>query len=480
MVIHLAGNSLTIKEAAQMCGGKIARDGEDSLRVCSVCTDSREVTPGSLFLCLRGLRSDGHKYIPTAAAKGAAGVLCEELPAEPVNVPLILVNNTIEALGALAKAYTKDLPVRRVAVTGSVGKTTTKEMIAGVLSSRNCFRTEGNFNSVIGMPLSLLRVPAQAGFAVFEVGLVFDVGFREHRQISHMSRIVSPEIAVVTNVGSSHMEHFADRKALIAEKLGIREGLVPGGTLLLSAALCGEAGIGPEDLSGRHLRTFSVTGEPADFRAENIREDRDGQSFDAVCPDGTVIPLRLGLYGIHNVQAALISAAVGYLSGIPTEEMQKAIAAYTPYALRQEVRRFGDITLITDCYNASPESMRAACDVLTGPSVGARRTFAVLGDMLELGTESLQMHRNTGVYFGQKGLQYLAAFGERAAAIAEGAADYMSEDRIARFADKENPQAPADWISERLQPGDAVLVKASRGMAAERISALLAEALRKR
>lgn len=475
MYIDLAGKSLSIEETAHLCGGTVARDGKNSLRVCSVCTDSREVTPGSLFLALRGLRSDGHRYIPVAAEKGAAAVLCEEMPAEPVNVPCILVNNTIEALGKLAKGYTADLAAGRVAVTGSVGKTTTKEMIAGVLSSGRCFRTEGNYNSVIGMPMSLMTVPADAGFAVFELGLVFDVGFRDHGQIDYMSRIVRPEIAVVTNVGSSHMEHFADRAALIAEKLSVREGIVPGGTVLIPASLAKEAGVQAAD---KTVRTFSVDGEDADYRVENITEDADGQSFDAVFPDGSLLSVHIGLYGIHNVQAALIAAAVGRMEQIPDTEIQKALAAYTPYSLRQEVQRIGDITLITDCYNASPESMRAACTVLTGKSVSARRTVAVLGDMLELGPASAQLHYDTGRFFAAHGLNILVAFGERAAKIVQGAAEAHTGCESVLFTDREDASSPAEWVLQYLQPGDAVLIKASRGMAAERIRDILLQQIR--
>ena len=478
MFIDLAGVGFTIQDIAGICGGSVTRDGIDSLRVCSVCTDSREAVPGCLFLALRGVRSDGHRYISVAAEKGAAAVLCEEMPAEEIDIPAILVPNTVEALGKLAKAHAEKSAARRVAVTGSVGKTTTKEMIAGVLSYKKCFRTTGNFNSVIGMPMSLLTLPADSDFAVFELGLVFDVGFRDRGQIAHMSGVVSPEIAVVTNVGSSHLEHFSGRKELIDEKLSVAEGLSADGTLLLPASLYKEAGDRTGKWQGRHVRTFSVTGEAADYSAVRLAETSAGQTFDMIGPDGHVLPLSIGLYGIHNVQAALIAAAVGTMEGIPDAEIQKALAAYTPFALRQEVQHIGAVTLILDCYNASPESMRAACGVLTGKSVRAARTVALLGDMLELGPQSEQMHYDTGRYFAEHGLDYLLAFGERAAKIAEGAAETMPADRILRFPDKENAAAPAEWLYRMLRPGDALLIKASRGMAAERIRDVLAEKYR--
>jgi len=479
MFIDLAPESISVQETASMCGGIVAREGENSLRVCCVCTDSREIRPGALFLCLRGARADGHDYIGVAYEKGAAAVIAEYMPENAPEIPIILVENTIAALGKLAKAFSKGKIEHKAVVTGSVRKTTTKEMISAVLSTRGCFRTEGNFNSVIGMPMSLMTAKTNTPFAVFELGLTFDVGFRDHHQIDAMSEIVEPDVAVITNVGSSHLEHFTDRRELIGEKLSVMKGLSEGGSLICDIALKKEAPEYFENTEGRKIVTFSIKGDTdATVRAENVRDYSFGQTFDVVSDNFRIDGIDIHLYGIHNVQAALIAAVVGHIFGLCDDDIRASLSSYKPYAMRQEIIRVNGVTIINDCYNASPESMRAACDVLCGKGIGAKRKIALLGDMLELGKDSDNMHRSTGLYFAEHGLDYLFAFGPSSLHTADGALTIMKKDRVSVFSDTKDAQAPAEALCGLLREGDALLIKASRGIQAERITKIVLEYLK--
>ncbi|MCQ2353651.1 MAG: UDP-N-acetylmuramoyl-tripeptide--D-alanyl-D-alanine ligase [Clostridia bacterium] len=470
MKVDFGRKILNIKELAVMCGGKIAGEwDEESLTtpVCSVCTDSREASVGTCFAAIRGAKVDGHDYIARAGAGGCVCAIAERIPENAAALPLIVVEDTVKALGRLAGEYTRDSRAKKVAVTGSVGKTTTKEFIAAVLgASRKVYRTEGNFNSVIGMPLSLLAMPEDAEFAVFEMGMGAAGDVRQ------MTLAARPDVAVITNIGTAHMEFLGSRENIAKAKLEIAEGLKPDGVLLL----CG----GEPLLSGvyktdKRARYFSADDLTADYRASCIRNDTAGTVFDAYCRGRVICDLEIPVIGKHNVAAAISAVAVGLTLGIDEEAIRRGLAAYHTVGLRQNIMAVGKYTVIADCYNASPESMRAACDVLGAVAgrTGGRR-LALLGDMLELGEQSPEFHRTIGEYFARSGVDRIFTFGRRAEAIADGAAVIYADfakDKILRQPDisNENAELLAKRINDEIKAGDVLLVKASRGVAAERV-----------
>ncbi len=470
MFVNLAKNDISVEEFAKLCAGSLTRGGADGLRVCSVCTDSREIVPGCVFAAIRGAKADGHNYLGTALEKGASCVLVEHVvPEYAGKINQVCVDETVAAIGRFALNYRAENHPCTVAVTGSVGKTTAKEMISCVLSSKNCYHSRGNFNSILGMPMSVISEPCGCGCAVYEMGL------EERGEISAMSHISKPDIAVITNVGSSHLEHIGSREKLLYEKLSVRDGLRPGGALILDFMLAREAKDLLADSGNTNILTFSLSGEKgADYSVVNLKENGTEQSFDVICPGRILKNLKINLYGWHNVQAALTACAVADVMKLGEDEIRSGLEAYKPVSLRQEVSSIAGVTIINDCYNASPESMRAACDVLCGKSLNCcGKRVAILGDMLELGSESERMHYEVGRYFASHGLDALICFGPESHKYEEGAGSVLMEDMIFCFPDKTKPELPAEKAYELLCSGDAVLIKASRGLAAERITDIL-------
>jgi len=467
MLISLGKNSITPAEIAAACNGKIIRDGSAGIPVYSVSTDSRDVKPGALFLAIRGEKTDGHLYIPAAVKASASAVLCEYLPdVDTAGTAVIIVDDTVKALGKIAAAYGEGSCPFRVAVTGSVGKTAAKEMLYSVLSQgeKKAFRSEGNLNTVIGMPLSLLSAPADADIGIFEMGL------EQRGEIAAMSLICRPRIAAVTVLGSSHIGHIGSREKLAFEKLSVAEGLAEDGTLFLPA---------DEPLFADTLKndpravSFSAVTE-ADVTARNIISDGESVTFDADCRRfGRYIKeLRLPVAGIHNASDALIAVGAGIIAGLSDEEIAAGIASYHPVKLRQQINKIAGATFINDCYNASPESMRAAFGVLSElhkKQGGKGRRIAVLGDMYELGDAAEELHRLTGQRAAASGIDLLITVGELACSIAAGASGIMSEESIFSFTDTKDLTDPCEKLASILRPGDVILVKASRGVGAERI-----------
>ncbi|MCQ2427087.1 MAG: UDP-N-acetylmuramoyl-tripeptide--D-alanyl-D-alanine ligase [Clostridia bacterium] len=471
MIIYLGKNSIGIREAAEKCGGKIIRDGSAGIPVSSVCTDSRDCVSGSLFLAIRGEKTDGHLYIPTAVKNGAAAVLCEYAPeCDTGDAALILVDDTVKALGRLAGAYGEGSCPFRVAVTGSVGKTATKEMIYSVLSagSRKAFRSEGNLNTVIGMPLSLLSAPADAYAGIFEMGL------EQRGEISAMSCICRPRIAAVTVLGSSHIGHIGSREKLAFEKLSVADGLDADGTLFLPAD---EPLFAETAFKDKRTVTFSVSRD-AGIRARNTVSDGETVSFDADCPAfGRYIgDLRLPVPGIHNASDALIAIGAGIVYGLSDDEIRAGIAAYRPVRLRQQVLSIAGTTFINDCYNASPESMAAAFrvhDELYRKRGSVGRKIAVLGDMYELGDDAPELHRLTGRRCAEAGTDILITVGSLGAEIAAGALERMDGKNVFAYPDVKDISAPLEALRGIIRKDDVVLIKASRGVGAERFAASL-------
>ena len=461
MKVRFANRIPTIEDIALMCGGKVVGDG--SKNVTTVCTDSREVEEGSLFIAIVGERVDGHNFMPSVISAGAVCALCSRLPAGIGDFPVILVEDTVKALGRLGHEYAKNCTAKRIGVTGSVGKTTTKEFIASVLSTAGkVWKTEGNFNSTIGLPMSLLTLPEDADFAVLEMGMTGP------GEIKLLSDIAEPEIGVITTIGTAHMELLGSRENIAAAKLEIKSSLAENGHLLL----CGnEPLLEDEGKKDARVSYFSADVTGIDYFASNVTSDEAGMTFDASCEGKTFYDLEIPAIGKHNVAAALAGIAVGCMIGIDEERIRRGIAAYRPVGLRQQMTDVGGVRIISDCYNASPESMRAAAAVLsTVASHRSGKKVALLGDMLELGAKSPELHYAVGEAFADAGIDLLVSFGERAESIADGFASKCGENKVLRFKDRSDAEAPARALAKVLEPGDTLILKASRMIAAERVA----------
>ena len=467
MKVNVGCNTLTMRELAQICGGMLCYVGGNTKKDIpfrSVCTDSREATEGTLFVALGGERVDGHDYIAAAVRSGNDCVLCERIPESiDQNYVAVVVDDSLRAVGELAKAYDRRINHRKVAITGSVGKTTTKEFVAAVLSEGfRVHKTEGNYNSNIGMPLSMLSMQNDTEVSVLEMGM------SNRGEIEYLSRIAEPDIAIVTNIGSSHMEHLGSRENICHAKMEIVKGLKSGGTLLLN---------GDEPMLRAYLTpgvtpTFVGIETECDFRAVNIRECIGNTIFDIQYEGKAVRNISIPVMGKHNVYAALYAFAVGIRMGLDEQTIIAGLTKYRPVGMRQRIYEVGKITVIEDCYNASPESMRAAISVLQSLSAEkkAGRMAAVLGDMYELGTDSEALHESVGMTFAKMGGSMLFTFGENAEEIANGAIlGGMYPENIYRNRNVRAPEITGEMLLHSLRAGDTLLVKASRGAAAERI-----------
>lgn len=451
---------LTLEEVLITTGGTITRPEARGPRpvITGVSTDSRTLRPGDLFVPLRGPRADGHDFIAEAFRRGAAASLC----ARPVDgllpeAPVIQVADPLRALGEMARAYRTGLSVTVVGITGSVGKTTTTKMCAAVLDRQ--FRvvvTREDWNAEIGVPLTLLALRRDHQVAVIEMAM------RGLGQIADLVRIAQPSIGVVTSIGESHLEFLGSRENIARAKGELIAGLPADGVAVLNRDEALVAGLA-RLCRGRILSYGLAPG--ADLTAHDIRLDRAAVTF-RIAAGVERADVRLRAWGRHNVSNALAAAAVGMATGMDLGGVAEGLSDYTPPKMRLEPVVIGDILVINDAYNASPSSMRAAFDVLEDVGQG-HRLIAVLGEMKELGAESVALHREVGRDFGRRSVSALIAVGPEAAAIAEGAAE-AGLDRAAITTVSANEEA-ARALQRVLRKGDVVLVKGSRAMQMEQI-----------
>lgn len=441
--------NLTLGQIAKATGGKLK--GFDSA-VTSVSTDSRDIPKGCLFIALEGDKFDGHEFCSIAAEKGAAAVMCHK----KVNcaIPVIMVKNTAEALLNLAGYYRRTFEnLLVVGLTGSVGKTTTKEMIYAVLSQKyNTLKTEGNLNNEIGMPKTLLRLDRKNEAAVIEMGM------SNFGEISKMTCECKPDIGVITNIGVSHIEFLGSREGILKAKLELLEGMQKGSVLILN---------GDDDKlvtvknSDYNIILFGINNKNADVIAKDITEEIDSTSF-TVLFNKQEQRITVPTVGIHNVYDALAAFCAGLKADVQPEDIAKGLENYEPSGMRQRIKEVNGIKIIEDCYNASPDSQRAALNVLSKHQGGKR--IAVLGDMLELGEYSREAHTDIGKYTENKNIDILFTFGTQAKYIAESAKDFVED--IRSFTDKNELKKELLAV---LCSGDEVLFKASRGMKLEEV-----------
>ncbi len=440
---------MTVQEIAAAAGGVWKNPRADVPAVSAVSTDSRKLESGCLFVPWVGERFDGHDFIDKALEGGAAGCLCARLP-ETLRSDrfYIQVPDTRLALRALASAYRDRFSIPFVQITGSVGKTTTKEMISAVLGARlRVYKTPGNFNNDIGAPLTLLGLAPEHQAAVIETGM------NHFGEIRYLGEMVRPDIAVISNIGDAHVEFLGSREGILRAKCEILENLKPGGLLVLNGddALL--------DTVNAPFRTVRC-GQSEHCQAR-ITELSDHGVEGITCTVATardVYRLSIPAPGEHMAYSASMAVAVAEELGLSREEIVRGVGAYEPAGSRMRVLRLPDRRLILDdCYNANPQSVAAALEVLAKTECG--RKAAVLGDMGELGDLTDQAHYNMGALAAMLGVDFIAAVGEKAARIADGAAE--SGGSVLHFATKEEALPE---VRAQLGPDTAMLVKASHVM----------------
>ncbi|WP_329299171.1 UDP-N-acetylmuramoyl-tripeptide--D-alanyl-D-alanine ligase [Streptomyces sp. NBC_00659] len=457
--------ALSLAEIAAVVGGQTYDIPDPALQVTGpVVRDSREVESGSLFVAFVGERVDGHDYAGAVIAAGAAAVLASR----PVGVPAIVVDDVQTALGALARHVVERLGATLVALTGSAGKTSTKDLIAQVLRSKApTVFTPGSLNNEIGLPLTALSATEETKF------LVLEMGARGIGHIRYLTELTPPRIGLVLNVGTAHIGEFGGREQIAQAKGELVESLPEDGAAILNA----------DDplvraMASRTKARVILFGESdeADVRAENVRLTESGQpSFSLRTPSGCS-DVTMRLYGEHHVSNALAAAAVAHELGMSADEIARALSeAGSLSRWRMEVTERPDgVTVVNDAYNANPESMRAALRALAAMGKG-RRTWAVLGQMAELGDEALAEHDAVGRLAVRLNVGKLVAVGGREASWLQLGA-YNEGSWGEESVHVSDAQAAVDLLRSELRPGDVVLVKASRSVGLERVAlALLAD-----
>lgn len=448
---------LTLGEILTAVGGTLLGDARDlDLTVDRVETDSRTIHAGSLFVPLTGERFDGHAYINAALEGGAAGCLTVRERASYLPGKFyVKVGSTMRALRDLAAYYRDKFDVPVIGITGSVGKTTAKEMTAAVLGTKyEVLKTEGNLNSRVGLPLTVLNLERRHQVCVLEMGM------NQPGEIDYLSQIARPDIAVITNVGDAHIENLGSRENILKAKSEIFPNVRPGGLAVLNAddeLLCGLRGKLDMDT------VFCGRSAQADYRATQVQSDGDHILCRAHTPGGE-FSLEIPAPGQHMIYPALIATAVGERLGLTREEIAKGILQFRPTKMRMNVlRRAQGITILNDAYNANPQSMRAAISVLSDDRSSFK--LAVLGDMFELGSLAPALHAGVGEVLGKAKIDCLIAVGELSAHMAEAARN-AGVATVIHCPDKQGAKAA---IAEQLRPDSTVLVKASRGMAMEEL-----------
>ena len=450
---------LTLSQIAAAVGSRC----ESKTEVLSICTDTRKIEPGSLFIAIQGENFDGNRFVGQAFEKGAVGAIAEH-PVEGCD-NVIVVADTRRALLDLARYYRGLFSVFTVGVTGSVGKTSTKEMIYSILSQRGkTLKTEGNFNNEIGMPMTMFHLSHEYVNGVFEMGMS---NFGEIRDLTHVCR---PNVGVITNIGVSHMETLGSRENILKAKMEITEAMTSDAPLILNMDddMLKEV----SHLTDQPVMYFGID-SPADITAADIRT-RDGCTQFKIRYYGKSVEASVPAVGRHNVYNALAGFCVGLVADMDPDDIVTGIRLYKNAGMRQNVTTENGITVISDCYNASPDSMRAAIDVLMQTACTGKR-WCVFGDMLELGSCSEEAHIEVGREVGRSRADGLVCVGELARGIKRGAM-MVGMKQALHFTD---PEQAAVFIAKTLAPGDAVIYKASRGIHLEQVIERVSEEWKK-
>lgn len=456
--------TITLRQLMEAVDGRLLGGFSDlDAPIAGVETDSRSIHSGVLFIPLVGERFDGHAYLDSALNGGAAGCLTAREPERLLPGKFyVKVSDTQKALGDLAAWYRRRFRIPFIGVTGSVGKTTTKDMLAAVLGVKyRVLKTEGNYNNNIGLPLTLLRLSPGDEAAVLEMGMD-DLG-----QIDCLAGIVAPEIGVITNIGDAHIERLGSRENILKAKCELLPHIQKDGLLVLN----GDDGL----LAGLRGRTpvaavFCGQGETCGYRAQVTGGDGVSHIHCRLITPHMDREVKVPALGGHMIYPALIAAAVGERLGLTSDQIEEGISRFVPTRMRMNIlRRKDEITILDDTYNANPQSMRAAIRVLAD-SQGGRKT-AILGDMLELGPFAPALHNGVGEYLGAVGIDCLVAVGELAKYIAQGAKN-AGVSKVFQCDTRDQAKAVLPQI---VEPDSTILVKASRGMKLEELTAGLLE-----
>ena len=444
---------LSLQQLAQWCGGQIQPE-HASVMVSGTQHDSRDIRPGDLFIAIAGEHFDGHSFVNKAAEAGAAAALVSH-PVES-DLPQILVEDTLLAYGSIAREYRIQAGIPVVAITGSVGKTTTKEMISCVLSGKyKVSKTQGNHNNNLGLPITVMEMPDNTELAVLELGM------NHFGEMSYLTSIAQPDVVVITNIGTMHIEHLGTREGILKAKLEIMEGIRDEGVAVFN---------GDEPLlwnlrEGTHRRIyFGIENDQCDVVAEDIRQ-MDGGMYFTVRGLGQRFQIYVPQEGRHSVYNALAAVAVGMLCKISPETMQYQLGLFHNTGMRQRVYEKNGYTIIEDCYNAGPESMEAALRVLAEHPCEGKR-IAVLGDMLELGSRAMAEHYRVG-RLAAIFADLILAYGNHSERIITGAVTGGKSTKYAIH--YEDQRQMAMDLSHKAKPGDVLLFKGSRGMKMEQV-----------
>lgn len=471
--------NMTLENIARAVGGVLHIKGAPTevlaAEAAGVVCDSRKVERGFIFIATVGERVDGHSFIESVFEMGALGVVCEKAPEKPRGA-YILVEDSFQALKDMAEFYLSKLNVKVVGITGSVGKTSTKEFVASVLAQGfRVQKTEGNFNNEVGLPLTVLQIRDDCEAAVLEMG-ISDFG-----EMRRLSKIAKPDICVITNIGQCHLENLGTRDGILRAKSEIFEYMKENGSICLNgdddklAAVSEVRGVKP---------LFFGSGMECGARCAVYADDyKDSGLFGSsvtihINNDGGHVQFRadIPLPGAHMVSNALAAAAVGTIMGISAEKIKKGISDVKPLGGRSHIIHGGRFTVIDDCYNANPVSMKAALDLLTMSDLNTSpRRVAVLGDMFDLGKNERELHAEVGKYAAGLEIHVLVCVGNLCKSMYEAAAGAGNlEQKLYYFEDK---AAMLSELGGILQDGDTVLVKASHGMKFEEVVAYVAECL---
>ncbi|MDF2537905.1 MAG: hypothetical protein K0S76_926 [Herbinix sp.] len=444
--------NMTLAQIAEACNGRLF--GDATIReISGVTMDSRQVQRGDLFIATVGERVDGHSFIDDVFDKGALAVICEKAPANPKG-PYILVENSLIALKNIAKWYRMQLNIKVVGITGSVGKTSTKEFISSVLTRKySVLKTEGNFNNEVGLPLTILKIRDHHEVAVLEMG-ISDFG-----EMHRLSEIAKPDICVITNIGQCHLENLGSRQGILKAKTEIFDFMSEDGRVCINgdddmlATLQEIRGMKPirfglnknNDIYADHILPMGLHGSTCSIHVND-------QSF----------PVSVPLPGEHMVFNTMAAASVGTLLNMTNAEIAEGISMVKPVGGRSNIIWHEDWTIIDDCYNANPVSMKAAIVLL---NMADTRKIAVLGDMFELGSDEVELHKGVGAYAAASNIDVLVCVGKLSSSMYDGACEKF-KGKLLYF---ETRDKLIESLPAILKKGDTILVKASHGMGFDQV-----------
>lgn len=480
--------NMTLSNIALACNGKLCSDdGYCGREISGVVLDSRLIQKDYLFIAAKGERVDGHSYIENAYQSGALAVICEQIPQAPSG-PYILVENSLTALKAIAKWYRSQLNIKVVGITGSVGKTSTKEFISSVLAQKyNVLKTEGNYNNEIGLPLTILKINELHEVAVLEMG-ISDFG-----EMHRLSDIARPDICVITNIGQCHLENLGSRQGILKAKSEIFDFLDKSSRICLNgdddmlATIASVKGIKPiwfglnktneyskNDVYATEVSTNGLFGSTCTIHIENEMSAPHTLSSPRGLQSDKAIRVEIPLPGEHMILNALAAAAVGTILQVDSDDIADGIKAVKPLNGRSNIIRSEQWTIIDDCYNANPVSMKAAIDML---AMANTRKVAILGDMFELGENENTLHEDVGSYAAGVNIDILICIGKLAFSLYEGANKTITEqsNNAKKLVYYETREAFLKEYTSLLNNGDTILVKASHGMGFDRIVKVLAD-----